>query len=163
MEHKVDHTTPEPPFGVKNSHQSAPTGVTTNNSSSGVNGPFPDELRHWNWGAFLGSLYWCRKNNIPTLWIIFCIVIYALNFLLLPFAWIVLLGTEIYLGFKGNELAWRYRKFPSVVECKNYQKRLIKPAAIVWVLPFIFSVVIYPILLFIWMVFAATVFQVKVP
>lgn len=86
--------------------QTAPTGVTP--SAGGPNGPFPEELRGWNWGAFFLNWIWAIGNSV---WI-------GLLALLGPIALIM----AIILGIKGNEWAWQNRKFESVEQFKKVQK-----------------------------------------
>lgn len=77
--------------------------------SQGMNGPLPDELRHWNWGAFLLNWIWGISHNV---WIS-----------LLMFVPIVQIGVPFYLGAKGNELAWEHRKFESVDQFKEVERK----------------------------------------
>jgi len=76
------------------------------------NGPFPDELKGWNWGAFLLSWIWSIGHNV---WI-------GLIALVAP-AWLVM---AIILGIKGNDRAWQNRQFKSVEEYKEIQKAWTK-------------------------------------
>lgn len=53
----------------------------------------PDEIRGWNWGAFIFNIWWGIGNHV-----------YLPLFCLIPivnFVWIFV------CGFKGNEWAWR--------------------------------------------------------
>ncbi len=83
----------------------APTGINQNPSQGGVNGPLPSELTGWNWGAFLMSWIWAIGNKTYI----------GLLALLSPISLIV----SIVLGVKGNEWAWKNRKFESRVNIKN--------------------------------------------
>lgn len=70
-------------------------------------GEFPPELHHWNWGAFLLSWIWGVSHQA---WIsLLCFV---------PFVNIVM---PFYLGAKGNELAWKNRRFKSIEDFKAVQ------------------------------------------
>ena len=86
----------------------APTGVNSAPSTGGLNGPFPAELRGWNWGAFLLNWIWGIGNSV---WIA------LLSFL--PFIGLIMLFV---LGAKGNEWAWQNRKFDNVEEFKAVQR-----------------------------------------
>ena len=69
----------------------------------------PLEINRWNWGAFLGTWIWGYFNNtfISFLWLI-------------PFVYIPL---SIYLGIKGNILAWRNKRWKSEEAFIKAQKR----------------------------------------
>jgi predicted membrane chloride channel (bestrophin family) len=83
----------------------------------------PDELKGWNWGAFLLGPIWGLFNKV---WIALILaVVWILP--LLP-EWlaapIVLggVGLIIYLGFKGNELAWRGRRWEGIDHFRRVQQ-----------------------------------------
>lgn len=82
-----------------------------------LNGPMPDELRGWNWGAFLLTLIWGISHNV---WIALLALI--------PYVGIVM---AFVLGFKGNEWAWKNRKFASVEEFRAVQREWAKWGLIV--------------------------------
>lgn len=71
--------------------------------------PVPDEIRGWNWGAFLLAPFWFMSNRV---WIG-------------TLAWVPLVGfwMAIALGAKGNEWAWKSRKWESIEQFQIYQKR----------------------------------------
>lgn len=73
-----------------------------------ANGEFPLELRKWNWGAFFLNWIWSIGNNtyIGLLSLVPVINIYIV----------------IALGMKGNEWAWKNRKFKDVEDFKKTQK-----------------------------------------
>lgn len=87
--------------------------VVSNNSGHGnfldSSVPVPHEIRGWNWGAFLLPWFWPFTNQV---WIgLFsyvpnCPVVMALA-----------------LGAKGNEWAWRSRKWRSIEHFKAHQRR----------------------------------------
>ena len=88
----------------------APTFV--NNSGQGglfdPSIPVPDEIKGWNWGAFLFPNFWPLTNR----------------------TWIGLLSWTPYigmfmgpiLGYKGNEWAWKSRHWRSIQHFKDHQK-----------------------------------------
>lgn len=86
--------------------QAAPITVSFNQQSA--NGEFPEELRKWNWGAFLLSWIWGISNNT---FIAFLVLVPIFNIYIL-----------IMLGMKGNEWAWKNRKFQSIEHFKKVQK-----------------------------------------
>lgn len=104
----------------------APTGVTTSATGGGINGPFPAELNHWNWGAFLLSWIWAIGNQT---WIGLLALIPYVNFVV-----------AIVLGVKGNEWAWQHRKFESVEQFKAVQSAWTKWGVILLVLGFVLGI-----------------------
>lgn len=64
----------------------------------------PAEIKGWNWGAFLLSPIWSIVNQV---WIG-----------LISFVPYIGLGVAIYLGIKGNELAWKAKNWGSVKQFK---------------------------------------------
>ncbi|MBD0345827.1 MAG: protein kinase [Coleofasciculus sp. Co-bin14] len=102
-------------------YHSAP--ISVNNSGCGhlfdasVN--VPEEIPGWNWGAFFVPGFWCLTNQV---WI--GLISWAdLSVITLP----VTLGMTwpimaVILGIKGNEWAWKSRRWNSVREFKRHQR-----------------------------------------
>lgn len=69
----------------------------------------PAEIKGWNWGAFLLAPLWLFSNRV---W---------LGLL----AWVPLVGfwMAIALGVKGNEWAWKSRRWQSIEQFKIHQQR----------------------------------------
>ena len=84
-----------------------------NNSGHGVlfdlSVPVPEEIKGWNWGAFLLAPFWPFSNRV------------GIGIL----AWVPFVGfwMAIALGVKGNEWAWKSRKWQSIDQFKTHQKR----------------------------------------
>lgn len=82
-----------------------------NNSGCGINNmteQIPDEIQGWNWGAFLLPWLWLWTNQV---WAgLFCFVPQV--------GWI----TIIALGAKGNEWAWKSRRWRSIQHFKEHQR-----------------------------------------
>jgi serine/threonine protein kinase len=70
--------------------------------------PVPDEIKGWNWGAFLMPWLWPFTN---------CVWIGLLSFMP-QVGWLV----AIALGAKGNEWAWKSRKWRSIEQFKAHQR-----------------------------------------
>ncbi len=70
--------------------------------------PVPDEIKGWNWGAFLIPWFWPITNNV---WIGLI-------------AWVPQVGLfmAIALGAKGNEWAWKSRRWRSIEQFKAHQR-----------------------------------------
>lgn len=91
------------------------------------NGPLPEELKGWNWGAFLLNWIWAIGHNV---WI-------GLIALLGPASLIM----AIILGLKGNEWAWQNRQFNSVEEFKTIQKAWTKWGIIVLIIGVVLGII----------------------
>lgn len=83
-------------------------GQMENTSGQGKLADIPGEIRGWNWGAFLLNWIWGLSNRV---WIsLLCFI---------PFvSWIMI----FVLGAKGNEWAWRNKKWGSVEHFKRTQR-----------------------------------------
>ncbi len=92
-----------------------------NNSGCGINNTreqVPDEIVGWNWGAFLVPWFWLWTNEV---WVGFlCLVP--------PMGWIM----TIALGAKGNEWAWKSRRWRSVAHFKAHQRVWTIAGFILW-------------------------------
>ena len=94
-----------------NKNQLLPLKEIINNSGCGINNQnetVPEEILGWNWGAFLMPWLWMWPNQV---WYgLFCFV---------PNAWWVM---AIALGAKGNEWAWKSRRWRSIEQFKAHQR-----------------------------------------
>ncbi len=81
------------------------------NSSNEV----PAEIIGWNWGGFFLPGFWCITNHV---WV-GLIAWIDLSFVTLGMGWLL---TGIVLGIKGNEWAWKSRKWKSVAEFRKHQR-----------------------------------------
>ncbi|MGC1394104.1 MAG: serine/threonine-protein kinase [Coleofasciculaceae cyanobacterium] len=70
--------------------------------------PVPDEIKGWNWGAFLMPYFWPFSNHV---WIGLLAFVPQVGFLM-----------AIALGSKGNEWAWKSRRWRSVQHFKAHQR-----------------------------------------
>ena len=71
--------------------------------------PVPEEIKGWNWGGFLLAPFWPVSNRV------------GIGLL----AWVPVVGfwMAIALGVKGNEWAWKSRRWQSIDQFKTHQKR----------------------------------------
>jgi serine/threonine protein kinase len=71
--------------------------------------PVPEEINGWNWGAFLLAPFWLLPNRV---WIGLL-------------TWVPVVGfwVAIALGVKGNEWAWKSRRWQSIDQFKTHQRR----------------------------------------
>jgi hypothetical protein len=115
-----------------------PTGVNTTVANDGPNGPFPAELNKFNWGAFLLSWIWSIGNSV---WI-------GLLALISPISLIMM----FVLGFKGNEWAWKAKKWDSVEHFKTVQAKWTKWGIIIYIASTIIFVLIMVLSVFMAMI-----------
>jgi serine/threonine protein kinase len=94
----------------KNQHL-VPAKKFINNSGCGINNIYeevPEEILGWNWGAFLLPWVWLWTNQV---WVgLFCFIPQV--------GWI----TTIALGAKGNEWAWKSRRWRSIEHFQAHQR-----------------------------------------
>ncbi|HEY2344831.1 MAG TPA: cytochrome c oxidase assembly factor Coa1 family protein [Xanthomonadaceae bacterium] len=88
-----------------------------NTSGQGDTAVVPPELRGWNWGAFLLTWIWGIGNNVLLA--------------LLTLVPIVGLVMWFVLGVKGNEWAWRHKRWDSVEHFRRVQRSWAKWGVIV--------------------------------
>jgi len=83
--------------------------VEGNTSGQGRSAVVPEEIKKWNWGAFLLSLIWGIGNNV---WIaLLCLIPYVVFIM------------AFVLGAKGSEWAWQKKRWNSIEHFKNVQKK----------------------------------------
>ncbi len=99
-----------------------------NTSGQGRLATIPEEVRGWNWGAFFLSWIWGVGNNV---WIALLAFIPFVNFIM-----------GIVLGIKGNEWAWRNKKWDSIEHFKKTQRTW----GIAGIVLIVFSFFIFPII-----------------
>lgn len=84
--------------------------IIVNNSGQGnifdESVPVPREIKGWNWGAFLLSPFWPFTNKV---WIGLL-------------SWVIGWPVAIVLGLKGNEWAWKSRRWESIEQFKAHQR-----------------------------------------
>jgi serine/threonine protein kinase len=98
--------------------------ISPNNSGQGnfldTSVPVPREIQGWNWGAFLLPWLWPFTNQV---WIgLFSYV---------PICRVVI---ALALGAKGNEWAWKSRKWRSIEQFKAHQRRWTLAGICIWLL-----------------------------
>lgn len=93
-------------------------------SGMGKDSIVPPEIGGWNWAAFSLSIIWGICNSV---WISLLCLIPLVGFFV-----------SLYLGIKGNELAWKKQKWISVEDFKQTQKKW-QPWGIVFFILWILS------------------------
>lgn len=89
----------------------------------------PQELRHFNWGAFLMNWIWgiMHKKYITLLYFVACII---------PI--IGPIAISIWFGFAGNKWAWESKNWESIEQFNEIQKNWVK----LWIILCIVSLII---------------------
>lgn len=82
--------------------------VVENTSGQGAAAVVPEEIKRWNWGAFLLNWIWSIGNQT---WIGLLSLVPYVGFIM-----------AIVLGVKGSEWAWRNRRWESVQQFKEVQR-----------------------------------------
>ena len=99
---------------------------------------FPAKFNSFNWGAFLMGWIWCFANGSVGLGILSLLLTFLWN---LPYIGLIFLIPDIivliYLGRKGNKIAWNNKEWKSVEEFKKVQKGWLIGGIIVNSLAFI--------------------------
>ena len=89
----------------------------------------PEELKHFNWGAFLMNWIWgLMHRKYITLWYFAACIIPVLG----PIA------ISIWFGIKGNKWAWESKNWQSIEEFERTQKDYI----FIWLILFLLGLII---------------------
>ena len=80
-----------------------------NTSGQGRTAVVPPEIKGWNWGAALLNFIWAIGNRT---WIGLLSILPVIGYVM-----------PIILGYKGNEWAWRNKRWESIDHFKRVQKR----------------------------------------
>ena len=107
---RADVATPKKPSGARAGKPEVDVTAAENTSGQGKSAVVPQEVRGWNWGAFLLTWIWGIGNRV---WLAFLV------FLPIPLA---AFAMSIVLGVKGSEWAWQSRKWDSVERFKRTQR-----------------------------------------
>ena len=92
--------------------------VSATNTSGTRNGVIPPGVKRWNWAAFLMPAVWGLFSGVP-----FTALLFGAALLPPPYGQIIFLGAGVLLGYRGNELAWRGKKWRSVEHFNAFQKQ----------------------------------------
>ncbi len=84
-------------------------------------------LQKWNWGAFLLSWIWAFGHGLA-LWGVIGLVAGFIP----GIGGLAALGVAIYLGLKGNNLAWETGRYTSIEVLKDTERRWTKWAIILF-------------------------------
>ncbi|MDA1278732.1 MAG: hypothetical protein O3B95_01640 [Chloroflexi bacterium] len=111
------------------------------NNSGTKDAEVPAEVKGWNWAAFLVPAIWGLFSGVPLTALLFGAV-----FLPPLVQYPVMIGASLFLGIRGNELAWRGKKWRSVRHFTAFQKQWgnwsIKFTAAVFALFIVYALII---------------------
>ena len=99
-----------------------------NTSGQGKSAIIPEEVKGWNWGAFVLTWIWGLFNSV---WIALLVFIPLFGFI-----WCFVVGA------KGNEWAWRKRKWDSIEHFKRTQRKWSIAGVVVFVIGVIILVAV---------------------
>ena len=94
-----------------------------------LKGAIPEEIKEWNWGAFLLTWIWGIGNKV---WVALAGLV---SLLPIPLAG---LAVAIVLGIKGNEWAWQCKKWESVEQFRHRQRIWMYWGIAGFLAPFVF-------------------------
>ncbi|MBC63950.1 MAG: hypothetical protein CL746_06535 [Chloroflexi bacterium] len=97
------------------------------NRSGDKKSEVPKEIKGWNWAAFLIPPLWGLFSGVPL-----AVLMLALYLPIFSDGMraIALIGCSLFLGIRGNELAWKGKKWKSVEHFKNVQKKWLSWAVV---------------------------------
>lgn len=101
--------------------------MESNTSGQGAAATVPAELNGWSWAAFLMNWIWSIGNQT-----------YIGLLALVPYVGIIMV---IVLGVKGNEWAWRNRRWESVEQFKATQKVWTKWGVVILIVSVVIGVI----------------------
>ena len=99
-----------------------------NDSGRGPESLLPDELRGLNWGALLLNFVWGLAMRVPQTWL--CLVP------LVGIFW------PLVMWVKGNDWAWRYRRWDSVEHFRRVQEKWAVAGLVLVVVMFVLSILL---------------------
>ncbi len=106
-----------------------------NTSGQGESAIVPEEVKGWSWAGF--GLTW--------IWGVFNGVLISL-LILIPFPFFSL-AWAIVLGVKGNEWAWRNKKWDSVEHFKNAQRPWNIAGIVIFAISMVALIIVIPVVL----------------
>ena len=104
--------------GTQKQSRSANEEIPSQNTSGESHGQIPRSIKRWNWAAFLMPAVWGLFSGVP-----FTGLLFAAAFLPSTAQLLIMITASLFLGFKGNELAWRGKKWRSVEHFNSFQQQ----------------------------------------
>ena len=123
-----------------NQQQAAPASFGgENNSGAGPNTPVPESVANkFNWGAFLLNWIWGLGNRT---YITLLIFVASFASIIPIIGALVPLAMCIWFGIKGNEWAWQNKRFESVEQFHDYQKKWAIAGLIVVIISIVLGII----------------------
>ena len=100
---------------------SATSERNTNSTISRTN----SDINRFNWGAFFLNWIWCLFNCKPSITVIYIFVIPLFTFIPV-IGNFIFFGACVWLGIKGNELAWANKRWKSVEYFHEVQRKWVQ-------------------------------------
>jgi hypothetical protein len=110
--------------------------ISENTSGQGESAIVPEEVKGWSWAGFGLTWIWGVFNGV----LISLLVLIPFPFF--SFAW------AIVLGIKGNEWAWRSKKWDSVEHFKDTQRPWNIAGIVLFAISMVALIAVIPLVLF---------------
>ncbi|MBQ7449856.1 ribonuclease G [bacterium] len=91
----------------------------------------PAEYQKFNWGAFLLTWIWGLGNNVYIALLVFLFFVLGFIPIVNLFSGLASLAFCIWLGIKGNELAWKNKSWNSLEHFNEVQRKWAMWGAII--------------------------------
>jgi serine/threonine-protein kinase len=88
-------------------------------------GPLPGDFQGWNWGAFLLRPVWASYHGVSPGMVILLGVLEVMALGLIP---------AVYLGIRGNQIAWTRRRFESAAQFRKVERAWARAGILVYLL-----------------------------
>ena len=93
-------------------------------NTSGTRGAeVPPSIKRWNWAAFLVPDIWGVFNGIP--WTLILILLAYSPFPPFGIRVAIVIAARVFLGLRGNQLAWQGKKWRSETHFREVQRRWV--------------------------------------
>ncbi len=121
---------------MQNTSQCQSCGFIVSQVPSAENNEIPYGVSRWNMGAFMQTFLWGISNDVYESLAIFVVII--------PFiGWIAGIFIAFWLGLKGNEMAWKKKKWDSVRDFNMAQASWNKAGWITFIVLILSSVLYF--------------------
>lgn len=128
-----------------------------NNHNKSCNKEIPEEIKHFNWGAFCLTWIWglFNKTYIALFFVLFNILSLVMckvkpienyfkyddlsSLAIIGIFSVISFVFQIWLGINGNELAWKNKKWKDIKQFNNTQRKWAKVGAIIYFLGLVFT------------------------
>lgn len=141
---------------MQDNSQCQSCGFTPGEMPSTESNEIPYGVSRWNMGAFMQTFLWGISNDVYESLAIFVVII--------PFVgWIAGVFIAIWLGLKGNEMAWKKKKWDSVRDFNMAQSSWNKAGWVTFIVLILSSVIYFLLFVVIGIFSASEIFNTGVP